>query len=101
MKKKQTIISIDFEIMYKKHNVEDLPKSIQKAVIKLSEDYSGTINFKIGQGSDRKWLANCITTNNDLKTAREILKVFINKIEFIFNSKTKQIKRIESVIYSK
>ena len=100
MKKKQIIVNIDFEIMYKKHNVEDLPKSIQKAIKRLSEDYSGIVNFSIGQGIDGKWLVNCNTINNDLKTAREILKVFINKIEFIFNSKTKQIKIIESVIYS-
>lgn len=100
MKKIKTMISINFEIIYKKHNVENLPKSIQKAIKKLSEDYNGIINFRIGQGNNNKWLSSCFTVNNDLKIAREILKTFINKIEFIFNAKTKQIKRIESIIYS-
>lgn len=99
MKKLRVIINGNFEIVDEKHNIESLPKSIKEACNKLAKDYEGLINFEIGQTRDNKWVVGYYIMGKKLETARANIKILINRIEFIFNSKTKEIKRTESIIY--
>lgn len=100
MKKKKVLIEGYFEIVEEKHeSVEKLPKQKKEACKKLASEYEKSMNFEIGISIKNKWVVNYLVITEDLKVGREILKTFINRIEFIFNSRTKQVSRKESVIY--
>lgn len=99
MKKKKVIIEGYFEIVEEKSkSIKELQKVKQKAIMQLAKN-TKSMNFQIGLDKNNKWNVNYLLLAEDLKTGRAMLESFINRIEFIFNSKTKQIKRKESVIY--